>query len=104
MSVAPKDGHLYGFDLADNTLLYRTPVTRIENADAPFAAGKSVHFCPGSTGGAEWNGPAYDPQTNLILTGEVDWCTTVTLQTDEQIAGRRRPAAPWSGEAIAQPL
>ena len=29
-----KDGHLYGFDLADNKLLYRTPVTRIENVKA----------------------------------------------------------------------
>jgi alcohol dehydrogenase (cytochrome c) len=29
-------------------------------------------------GGAEWNSPAYDPQTNLFLVGEVDWCDTVT--------------------------
>ena len=29
MSVAPKDGHLYGFDLATKAMLYRTPVTRI---------------------------------------------------------------------------
>ena len=26
-------------------------------------------------GGAEWNGPAYDPRTNLILIGEFDWST-----------------------------
>jgi hypothetical protein len=31
MAEAPKDGHLYGFDLADNKLLYRVPVTRVEN-------------------------------------------------------------------------
>jgi alcohol dehydrogenase (cytochrome c) len=36
LSVAPKDGHLYGFDLATNTLLYRVPATRIENVDATF--------------------------------------------------------------------
>ena len=90
MSVAPKDGHLYGFDLATNAMLYRTPVTRIDNADATFATGKAVHFCPGSVGGAEWNGPAYDPQTNLILIGEVEWCTTVTLQNDR--ANPRREA------------
>ena len=28
---------------------------------SPFTPGNPVHFCPGSTGGAEWNGPAYDP-------------------------------------------
>lgn len=103
MSVAPKDGHLYGFDLATNAMLYRTPVTRIENADITFSAGKSVHFCPGSTGGAEWNGPAYDPRTNLVLIGEVEWCTTVTLQTPKQIADTS-PGAPWSGEASINPF
>lgn len=73
LSVAPKDGHLYGFDLSTNKMLYRTAVTTIENADVPFSTSTAVHYCPGSVGGAEWNGPAYDPQTNLILIGEVDW-------------------------------
>jgi glucose dehydrogenase len=73
LSVAPKDGYLYGFDLDTNALLYRQPVTRMENEDAPFAVGKPIHFCPGSTGGAEWNDPAYDPQLNLIFIGEVEW-------------------------------
>ena len=103
LSVAPKDGHLYGFDLATNALLYRNPVTRIENADKTFSTGAAVHFCPGSTGGAEWNGPAYDPDTNLILVGEVDWCTTVTLQSPEEIQ-KTAPGTPWSGEASKNPF
>ena len=102
LSVAPKDGHLYGFDLATSALLYRTPVTRIENIDATFATDKSVHFCPGTVGGAEWNGPAYDPSTNLILIGEVDWCATVTLQNDEDIAAVK-PGKPWSAMATINP-
>ena len=57
----------------------------VENVAAPFAPGKDVHFCPGSVGGAEWNSPAYDPQTNLILIGEVDWCDTVTLQESKKL-------------------
>jgi len=103
LSVAPKDGHLYGFDLATNTLLYRNPVTRVENADKTFSSDAAVHFCPGSTGGAEWNGPAYDPDTNLILVGEVDWCTTVTLQSPEEIQ-KTAPGTPWSGEASKNPF
>lgn len=102
LSVAPKDGHLYGYDLATSDPLYRVPVTRIENADAPFVVGKSVHFCPGSVGGAEWNGPAYDPQTNLVLVGEVDWCSTVILQNDEDIEAVK-PGQPWSGMATINP-
>jgi alcohol dehydrogenase (cytochrome c) len=103
LSVAPKDGHLYGFDLDTSALLYRQPVTRIENADAPFAVGKPVHFCPGSTGGAEWNGPAYDPPSNLVVVGEVEWCTTVTLMPSDKIASAA-PGAPWSAEASINPF
>ena len=87
MLVAPKDGHLYGFDLDTKERLYRVPVTAVENADVPFSAEKSVHFCPGSVGGAEWNGPAYDPQNNLVLVGEVQWCTTVRIEPTRKIEG-----------------
>ena len=83
--IAPKDGYLYGVDLDSNAVLYRTPVTKIENADAPFLVGRPVHFCPGTTGGAEWNGAAYDPQTNFVLIGEIEWCTTVILQPENQL-------------------
>ena len=104
LSVAPKDGHLYGFDLATNALLYRVPVTRIENADATFSAGKPVHFCPGSTGGAEWNGPAYDPQTNLVYDRRGRLVHHRHAQADRANRGRRRPATPWSGEASLNPF
>jgi alcohol dehydrogenase (cytochrome c) len=103
LSVAPKDGHLYGFDLATGALVYRNPVTRMENTSKTFSTGQEVHFCPGSVGGAEWNGPAYDPETNLILVGEVDWCTTVKLQTPQQIQNTA-PGKPWSGEASLNPF
>ena len=83
-------------------LLYREPVTRMENETAPFEAGKPVHFCPGSTGGAEWNGPGYDPQTNLIYVGEVEWCTTVTLQPARRSPTSRRRAL--VGEASINPF
>jgi len=103
MILAPKDGHLYAFDTNDERLLYRLPVTKIENAETEFTSGKPVHFCPGAIGGAEWNGPAYDPRNNLILTGQVQWCTTVTLQTKEQLQAVE-PGKPWSGEASLNPF
>ena len=103
LSVAPKDGHLYGIDLASGDVIYRQPMTRMENETAPFEVGKPVHFCPGSTGGAEWNGPGYDPQNNLVYVGEVDWCTTVTLEPPDKIADTPT-GAPWSGEASLNPF
>ena len=103
MAVAPKDGYLYGFDLATNDLLYRVPVTRVEDVTVPLSPGTDVHFCPGSVGGAEWNSPAYDPRTNLIMVGEVEWCDTVTLQSIEKL--RSIPIGqPWVGMAALNPL
>src|SRR6201996_1793749 len=103
MAVAPKDGHLYGFDLADNKLLYRTPVTRIENVEEPFAVDKDVHFCPGAVGGEEWNSPGYDPLNNLIFTGEVEWCTTVRLQTRQEVTASASGQF-WTGEKSINPF
>jgi alcohol dehydrogenase (cytochrome c) len=103
MSVAPKDGHLYGYDLATNSLLYRVPVTTIENAAGNFAIGQKVHFCPGPAGGDEWNTPGYDPTSNLIISGTVDWCDTVTIQDDRKL---REVAIgqPWTGMAAFNPI
>ena len=50
-----------------------------------FRTARPVHFCPGSVGGAEWNSPAYDPPTNLVLVGEVDWCDTVTPKDHDEL-------------------
>jgi len=103
LSVAPKDGHLYGYDLAAKDLLYRVPVTSIENADGAFAVGQKVHFCPGPVGGTEWNTPGYDPTTNLIITGTVDWCDTVTIKDDSRL--RSMPIGqPWTGMAAWNPI
>jgi alcohol dehydrogenase (cytochrome c) len=103
MAVAPKDGHLYGFDLANNSLLYRAPVTQVVDVNEAFSPGKDVRFCPGAVGGAEWNSPAYDPRSNLIMIGEVDWCDTVTLQSVDQL---RLVAIgqPWMGMATWNPF
>ena len=74
----PKDGQLYAYDLDSNKRLYATPITRRENVDVKLSS-KPVHFCPGSSGGGEWNGPAYSPDTNLIYAGTEDWCSTVVV-------------------------
>jgi alcohol dehydrogenase (cytochrome c) len=102
--VSPKDGHLYGFDLANNNqLLYRLPVTTIENADVPFSRDYLVHFCPGATGGQEWNSPSYVPTTNLNLSATVDWCASARLQDDKEIRGWPL-GKPWTGMAALNPM
>jgi outer membrane protein assembly factor BamB len=57
---------------------------------------QGTRFCPGAQGGAEWNGPAFDPADNLIFTGEVDWCTTVQAVPVPSLVSVP-PGKPWSG-------
>ncbi len=103
MALAPKDGHLYGYDLDTNTRLYRVPVTRVDNVDERFSQDKPVHFCPGSVGGTEWNSPGYDPTTNLIFSGTVEWCSTVTLQSNKKLEAAP-VGQPWSGMSTLNPV
>ncbi|NEX94022.1 PQQ-binding-like beta-propeller repeat protein [Caulobacter sp. 17J65-9] len=103
MAVAPKDGFLYGFDRADGRLLYRVAATTIQNTAERFAPDKDVRFCPGTAGGAEWNGPAYDPRTNLIFLGQVDWCATVKVQSEKQLRDVKE-GQPWFGENALNPF
>ena len=95
MAVAPKNGRLYGIDVATGKIAYRVAATTVENEDAPLSP-QGVHFCPGSQGGAEWNGPAYDRVNATILIGEVDWCTTVHTDPKEIIQSVSQ-GQPWSG-------
>lgn len=98
LAEAPKDGHLHVIDLSTGKQSYSNPVTRVLNADAPMTA-DGTRFCPGSQGGGEWNGAAYSPATNLIFTGEVDWCTTVNLVPRDKLANSPT-GQPWSGATV----
>ena len=42
--------------------------------------------------------PGFDPTTNLIITGTVDWCDTVTIQNDKRGCARGG-RQPWTGMA-----
>jgi alcohol dehydrogenase (cytochrome c) len=103
LSFAPKNGHLYAVDVATNGQIYRSAVTRVENVDAPLSTERDTHFCPGAAGGGEWNGVAYDPQTNLIFTGETEWCTTVRVQSASEIKAVANGSV-WNGSVKIDPL
>lgn len=94
VAIAPKDGHLYAFDIASGKNLYKTPTTTISNTDAPVTEA-GTYVCPGTQGGSEWNGAAYDPDTNLLYVGAVDWC--VTLKASKAAAEQSKQGEPYSG-------
>jgi alcohol dehydrogenase (cytochrome c) len=72
LAIAGKDGHVLGIDRATNTAVFKTAGTTIAN-DGPVD-GTLKLVCPGSIGGAQWNGTAYHPGTGVLYTGMVDWC------------------------------
>ncbi|HEX3866095.1 MAG TPA: PQQ-binding-like beta-propeller repeat protein [Gemmatimonadaceae bacterium] len=85
VALGGKDGALYVVDRKSRQRLFKTAITTVTPpASPPTEAG--VYACPGSLGGVEWNGPAYDPLTNLLYVGAVDWCGTYTTGTDSEIS------------------
>src|SRR6516165_8206849 len=60
-------------------------------------------FCPGAVGGEEWNSPAYYPPTNLVFTGEVDWCDTAMPKDLNQLRSVSI-GEPWMGMATWDPF
>ncbi|MEO8027187.1 MAG: PQQ-binding-like beta-propeller repeat protein, partial [Bryobacteraceae bacterium] len=103
VATSGKDGMLRTVDRNSREIVHQTPVTTIKNADVPVTT-KPVHACPGVMGGVEWNGPAYNPATNLLYVGAVDWCGTFTAFDESRrvpgkmfMGGTVRSDKPWQG-------
>ncbi|MEX2552883.1 MAG: PQQ-binding-like beta-propeller repeat protein, partial [Actinomycetota bacterium] len=75
VTTVGQNGVLHILDRDTRELVYTVPITSQKNVDAPLTE-EGVHVCPGHRGGTEWNGPAYNPGTNMLYTPAVDWCST----------------------------
>lgn len=80
VTTVGKDGVLRMVDRVTHERLYATEVTTRSNAEGPLPP-EGLHVCPGVLGGVEWNGPAYDPASNLLFVPAVDWCARFTPDT-----------------------
>ncbi len=105
-AAAGKDGLLYGIDRSSVTssgktssaplkIVYATPVTTRTNVKIPLNAESETHFCPGTRGGTEWNGPGFNASLNLLFVNAIDWCSAVKVATVATAIGK--PGAAWSG-------
>ena len=97
MALTPKDGFIYAYDRNTGRRLYRRAVTTQFNTAAPMTAA-GTRFCPGTQGGSEWNGPAYDERHDAVIAGQVDWCATVRIDDDDKTASISK-GQPWSGSS-----
>lgn len=98
VALAPKDGHVYVVDRRTKALLFKTPVTTIENAGLPPTP-EGRRFCPGVYGGSEWNGPAFDAARRAIVVGAVDWCSIIKSEPPD---AKRRNGSLYMGGSYAQ--
>jgi alcohol dehydrogenase (cytochrome c) len=98
VGAACKNGYAYGLsrDLKDE--LFKTPVTRIENTEAPLTK-EGTRFLPGTQGGTNWYGPSYSPLLNLLFVPTIDWATTIKLGGPETL--KKEPGKPFIGSANA---
>jgi alcohol dehydrogenase (cytochrome c) len=99
MAVGGKDGLLVGIDRETRKVVFRTPVTTIENEDV-IPTEQGDHVCPGLLGGVEWNGASYDPKHNALLVGAVDWCAVMKKGKPKYVAGELF----YGGEPIQDPV
>jgi alcohol dehydrogenase (cytochrome c) len=77
-----KDGYLRAFDRDTHESVYTVEVSRQENTDVMTTVSGDVHFCPGSYGGIQWNGPAFSPVVSRLFLGSVEWCTSMRQAED----------------------
>jgi len=92
LAVAGKNGRVLGIDRTSKSVVFDTPATTIAN-DGPIDGTKKL-VCPGTLGGAQWNGTAYHPGFGALYVGMVDWCWFYW----------RRPEAGAPGGVSAEPI
>ena len=74
VALAGKSGRVYGIDRDTRLLAFNTPATTLENDQEPLS-GTYMHGCPGTNGGAQFNGAAYHPGLGALYVGMVDFCS-----------------------------
>lgn len=86
VAAAGKDGYLHRVDRHTGRLLSKTAVTT-QKKTAPKPTPEGALTCPGSLGGTQWNGPAYDEANHAVVVGAVDWCTIMKSGKPEPVRG-----------------
>ena len=95
---APKDGLLHVYNATTDQKLFATPVTTRENEEVPLST-TPTRFCPGVTGGTQWNGPR-TARTRICSTT----ARSIGVSRSRWIppSSRRSPARPGPGRSSSR--
>jgi len=104
VATSGKDGMLRVVDRDTHQVLYAVPTTTRINAEAP-ASLTPIHVCPGTLGGTEWNGAAYNPKLNLLVIPSNDnWCSEVQKNSEGPSAEKAMHGqGPYFGGPMTHP-
>lgn len=102
VTVVGKDALLHVLDRETREHLYEVAVSRRENVEVPLTT-EGVHACPGPLGGVQWNGPAFNPRTNMLYVPSVDWCGTFRKATALQhVPGQNYMGGSFTPDPVEQ--
>jgi PQQ-dependent dehydrogenase (methanol/ethanol family) len=83
VATSGKDGLLHVLDRDSHQQVYEVPITTRLNTDKPLTH-DGDRSCPGVLGGSQWNGPAFNPSTNMLYVNAVDWCGTFAKAKEDR--------------------
>jgi len=73
VAAGDKGGNFWVLDATNGKLVWKTAVSKqVGQSTDPSHAGNIA--CPNTNGGVEYNGGAYDPQTNMFYVPSIDEC------------------------------
>jgi quinoprotein glucose dehydrogenase len=63
---------------------------RSEGQFVPLSTGKNTVIFPGFDGGAEWGGPAFDPESGILYvnSNDIAWAAQLAENTGDQLSGK----------------
>lgn len=86
VAIAGKDGFVYMVNRDTHKLSHKVSGTTQENVDSPFPINslfppkEAVRVCPGTIGGAQFNGASYDLNIDALFVGMNDFCWFYFIQ------------------------
>ena len=97
VAIGDKGGNFVILDRSSGAVVHRMVLSTQKGLDIPPTA-QGNEACPNHGGGIEWNGGAYDPDSNLFLVPSTEECGVFKLASDappEYIPGQ-----PYEGGAL----
>lgn len=99
VTVVGKDGLMHVLDRETKEKIYDVPVTTRLNTEVETTVEGTPRTCPGVMGGVLWNGPAFNPRTNMLYVPAVDWCGVFTRAKElRQVPGQIQMGGFYRGD------